>query len=279
MKQYRSTRFWVTGVLIITLALAFLPRFGQPVSAISPDIVISQVYGGGGNSGATYTNDFIELFNRGTSPVSLDGWSVQYASATGTGNFGSSSTQITELPSVSLDPGQYLLIQEAQGSGGTTSLPTPDVTDSSPIAMSASGGKVALTNIATSLGCNGGSTPCTPVALASIIDLVGWDGANFFEGSAAPGTSNTTAILRINDGCTDTDDNGADFTTGAPNPRNTASPLHFCTGPTNPSGQGVADPGLVQAGETSLLTVVVTPGENPISTGIAVTCDLSAIGG
>jgi hypothetical protein len=29
-------------------------------------VVISQVYGGGGNTGATYTHDFIELFNSGT---------------------------------------------------------------------------------------------------------------------------------------------------------------------------------------------------------------------
>src|ERR1019366_7627129 len=49
----------------------------------SADIVISQVYGGGGNSSAQYQNDFIELFNRGTSAVSITGWSVQYASATG----------------------------------------------------------------------------------------------------------------------------------------------------------------------------------------------------
>ena len=31
----------------------------------------------GGNAGATDRNDF-ELFNRGTSPVNLTGWSVQY---------------------------------------------------------------------------------------------------------------------------------------------------------------------------------------------------------
>jgi predicted extracellular nuclease len=52
--------------------------------SVNAQIVISQVYGGGGNSGATYKNDFIELFNPSTSTVSLAGWSVQYASATGT---------------------------------------------------------------------------------------------------------------------------------------------------------------------------------------------------
>ena len=53
--------------------------------AASDGVVISQVYGGGGNAGASFTHDFIELFNRGTAPVVLDGMSVQYASATGTG--------------------------------------------------------------------------------------------------------------------------------------------------------------------------------------------------
>jgi predicted extracellular nuclease len=245
--------------------------------AASPNVVISQVYGGGGNSGATYKNDFVELFNRGATPVSLASMSIQYASATGTGNFGGTSTQITPLPSVTLDPGHYFLIQEAPGSGGTTSLPTPDVTDSSPISMSASGGKVALVNSTAGLGCNGGSTPCSPAQLALIVDLVGWDGANFYEGSgAAPGTSNTTAVLRTNGGCTDTDDNAADFTADSPTPRHSASPIHDCTAP---SGVGEAIPALASPGDGTLLTVTVTPGVDPTSTSLAVTADLSAIGG
>ncbi|HSD67843.1 MAG TPA: lamin tail domain-containing protein, partial [Vicinamibacteria bacterium] len=178
--------------------------------AVSPNVVISQVYGGGGNSGATYRNDFIELFNRGGSPASLAGWSVQYASATGTGSFGSNTGQITELPAVTLAPGQYLLVQEAQGTGGTTGLPAPDVVDTTPINMSGTGGKVALVSTASPLGCNGGSTPCPPAALALIVDLVGWDGANFYEGSPAPATTNTTAALRAGGGCVDTDSNASD---------------------------------------------------------------------
>ncbi len=55
----------------------------------------------------------------------------------------------------------------------------------------------------------------------------------------------------------------------------------FGSGPvtTNPTGTGAADPDLVKTGDTSLLTVAVTPGENPTSTGLAVSCDLSTIGG
>jgi hypothetical protein len=263
------------GVLVAMAALIPLPA----ARAVSPNVVISQVYGGGGNSGATYRQDFIELFNRGGSPVSLAGWSVQYASATGTGSFGSSNTQITELPAVTLAPGQYLLIQEAQGSGGTTNLPAPDVIDATPIPMRGTGGKVALASIATSLGCNGGSTPCPPAALAQIVDLVGWDGANFFEGSPASATTNTTAVLRAGGGCTDTDNNGADFAAGAPSPRNSGSPLNACAGPTNPTGVGTASPASLPAGEATTLAVDVTPGQSPTSTGLAVTTDLGAIGG
>lgn len=55
---------------------------------------------------------------------------------------------------------------------------------------------------------------------------------------------------------------------------------HASGGSTNPSGVGAAVPSTVVPGySTPLLTVAVTPGTNPTSTGLAVTCDLSAIGG
>ncbi len=91
-------------------------------------------------------------------------------------------------------------------------------------------GKVVLVNSTAGLACNGGSAPCLPAQTALIVDLVGFGGANFFEGaSATPTPSNTTAALRLNGGCTDTDNNGSDFSTGAPVPRNTASALTTCT--------------------------------------------------
>jgi predicted extracellular nuclease len=195
----------------------------------SSQVVISQVYGGGGNSGATLRNDFIELFNRGATPVSLAGWSLQYASATGTGNFGGTTTQITLLPSVILQPGQYYLVQEASAAAIGVPLPTPDLTDATPINMSGTAGKVALVNTITPLGCNGSSTICSPASLATILDLVGYGGANFYEGSGpTPAPSNTTSVFRINNGCTDNNSNNTDFTAGTPNPRNTASTLNPC---------------------------------------------------
>jgi predicted extracellular nuclease len=223
-----ASRFVVAAMAtVMGLGLAGLQP--PPAAAVSPNVVISQVYGGGGNTGAQYQNDFIELYNRGAAAQSLNGWSVQYTSATGTGNFGSSTNLLTELPNVSLQPGQHFLVREAAGTSCAglpcgSSLPTPDAIDASPIAMSGSAGKVVLVDQATGLGCNGGSTPCSATQLGHIIDLVGYgtgaSGANFYEGAApAPTLSNSTAAFRANDGATDTDNNGADFTAAAPNPR------------------------------------------------------------
>lgn len=186
-------------------------------SAHAAGVVISQVYGGGGNSGAPLHNDFIELFNAGDTAQSLNGWSVQYASSSG-----STWNNATALPDVTLDPGEYLLIQEAAGSGGGDPLPTPDVTGS--ISMSGSAGKVALVNTTTSLS---GSCPSD----ASIVDFIGYgSAASCAEGSPTANLSNTTAALRNAAGCTDTDDNSADFTIDAPAPRNSATPLNPCGG-------------------------------------------------
>jgi hypothetical protein len=204
MKHFRLTTFF---------ALAFGLLIGMNES--TGQVVISQVYGGGGNSGATYTNDFIELLNTGTTDVSLNGWSVQYASATGT------SWQVTNLTSPVLMPGQYYLIQQAQGTGGTIPLPTPDAIGIIPLA--AASGKVALVANTIALA---GSCPSGP----DIMDFVGYGTANCFEGSgAAPLLSNANAGLRLNDGCTDTNDNAADFIAGAPIPRNTSSPFNNCS--------------------------------------------------
>ncbi len=223
-------------VLLSALAVTLLVLLVQPAGAVSPDLVVSQVYGGGGNSGAQFTNDYIEIFNRGSSAVNTDGYSLQYTSASGTGNFGSATNLLTELPSITVAPGQYVLVQEAAGTTPSAPLPTPDVTDATPINMSATGGKVVIVTGDAPLGCNGGSTPCDSTQLARIVDLVGYGAANFFEGSGpTAATSNTTAALRNAGGCTDTDNNAGDFTIAAPTPRNTATTPSPCVGDAAPS--------------------------------------------
>ena len=183
----------------------------------SATVVISQLYGGGGNSGAPFRNDFIEIFNNGTSAVNLAGWSVQYASAT------ASTWSVTPLTTVTLLPGQYYLIQESSGGSNGVSLPAPDATGT--IAMAAASGKVALVTNTTALT---GACPDDP----NIVDLVGYGStANCFKGSApAPAASNTNALLRAANGCTDTRNNATDFAAGVPNPRNTESLAVVCAG-------------------------------------------------
>jgi uncharacterized protein (TIGR03437 family) len=186
-------------------------------------LVISQVYGGGGNASATYTNDFIEIFNRGNTAVSLNGLSVQYAAATSTsGNY-----SVTVLPNVLLQPGQYFLIQES--SAGAVGIPLPTPNANGTIAMAAGAGKVALVNSSTALaaaGCPSGPT---------IIDFVGYGTtANCREGASTadngPGpANNTSSAQRKLAGCQDVNNNQTDFATAAVNPRNTATVISQCS--------------------------------------------------
>lgn len=181
-------------------------------------IVINEVYGGGGNSGATLTNDFVELINKGTSSVTLTGAYLQYTSAGATGTFNDSNK--LALPTITLSAGQKYLIQLVAGTGGTQALPTPDfnptgaAAPNAPLALSGTTGKIALT-----------SDNVSPTAANSsnILDFVGWgSGASLSEGNApAPATTNTTSITRTNG--IDTNNNGADFTAGAPSPENSTS--------------------------------------------------------
>lgn len=180
-------------------------------------VVISQVYGGGGNSGATLRNDFIEIFNRSAAAVDLTGWSVQYASAAGT------TWQVTPLAG-SIAPGSYYLIREAAGAGGTEDLPPPDALGAIP--MAAGSGKVALVSVGTALS---GACP----SATTLVDFVGYGAANCSEGGAtAPALANTTAAVRKLNGCQDNGNNAGDFEELAPAPRNSASPVESCAPPT-----------------------------------------------
>lgn len=235
----------------------------QPLPPVN-NVVISQVYGGGGNTGSTLMNDYIELINHSSSPVNLNGWSVQAFVST------TSTWQITPLTNFTLQPGQYYLIQESQGAGGTDPLPTPDAIGT--IAVSSTSTKVALVNNTTLI-----TTACPNAGAAGIVDLVGYGPTDCFEGSApAPLLSNTTADFRLNGGCFDTNDNSVDFVTGAPSPHNTSSAAHLCT---SLSATGSANPSTVLQGNSTTLTVHVAPAQNPDSTGLTVIADLSLIGG
>jgi predicted extracellular nuclease len=211
-------------------------------------VVISEVYGAGGNSGAAYNRDYIELFNPTSAPVSLDGMSVQYRSAGGTVD----PTGVTPLTGT-IGAKSYYLVAEAGGANGVA-LPPAQVTGT--FNMSATTGTVFLATQTSPL-----TTPPTGSLTGdpAIADLVGFGGSNTFETALAPSPSATTSIARDASG-KDTDDNSADFTTGpgtpgeapggSPEPPGEPLPIADIQGPTDVSpyvGQTVTTDGVVTA--------------------------------
>lgn len=190
--------------------------FVSVIAFANAQIVISEIYGGGGNSGSTLKNDYVVLKNIGSATASLTGATLQYAPAAGT------FTQYHTLPNITLNPGQTYLIQEATGGGGTVDLPTPDFIattvvnfDGSPnpsvgIGIAVTSGKIVIAN---------NNVQVTGPTSTNVVDFVGYGiAANQYEGPGpAPSPTTTTAIKRISG---DTNNNTVDFTTGAANPIN-----------------------------------------------------------
>jgi hypothetical protein len=221
MKKRNSNKFSLILVFIMLFNLVLpnisLNTVSAATGAIANHVVISQIYGANGNA---YKNDFIELYNPTGSDISLSGWSVQYASATGT------NWSVHQL-SGTIKAYSYYLVVEAAGTSGTVPPPSDATPSTGPLNLSGTTGKVALSNKINALS---GQVPI------GAIDLVGFGTATGFEGTgAAPAPSNTTSIYRRPYDSTnltsgkgngwDSDDNKSDFIGGVtPNPRNSASP-------------------------------------------------------
>ncbi|WP_197429817.1 ExeM/NucH family extracellular endonuclease [Auraticoccus cholistanensis] len=200
-----------------------------PTALAAPEgdeVVISEVYGGGGNSGSVYSNDFVELYNPTGEAVTVDGWSLEYFSAAG-GSGGSVTLQ------GSVPAGGHYLVQLAAGSQPSQPLPSPDVTGG--LTLSGTQGRVALFDVADGpalpTGDVAGDRAGTPDEL---VDYVGFGAASTFEGSGpAPAISNATSASRDADG-TDTDDNATDFAPSAPSPQSSGA----VPDPDDPTGPG-----------------------------------------
>ncbi|MFJ9350878.1 endonuclease/exonuclease/phosphatase family protein [Streptomyces sp. NPDC101237] len=234
MQIHRPSASRIAGAAFVAAAataavvVAPLPAaFATP----SANAVISEAYGGGGNSGATLTNDFVELANRSTAAYSLDGYSVQYLPASASAN---SPWQVTPLTGA-LPAGGTYLVGEGAGAGGTTALPAADATGST--AMSATAGTVALVKGTAALTCKT-AADCT--GDPDVVDLLGYGTAVVREGRDAPATSNTTSVSRAAS-LADTDDNAADFTAGTPTPVNSAGDT--ANGGSGPGPGGPTEPG------------------------------------
>ncbi|MBX3245442.1 MAG: lamin tail domain-containing protein, partial [Acidobacteria bacterium] len=211
---------------------------------VSTTLVISQAYGGGGGTTGTYQNDYVEIKNISSSPQSLNGLSLMYGSATG--QFASSGTNAFGLPDVTIQPGQYYLVQTANAGTGGVILPVAADASTTNLSMSGTNGKVALV-ITASFPVNTCGATATPCALphAGIVDLVSWGTGNNAEGDAATNggaaLTSTQGNVRKAAGCTDTDNNNADFDViTAPVPRNMASSYSAC-GSSGPAPKSIVD--------------------------------------
>ncbi len=171
-----------------------------------------------GVTGAT-TNQFIELYNAGTSPVDISGWTVVYRSSTAITN-----TTAATIPGVAgsgttvLAGGGYYLLGR---SGGYTGSPAANLTFTT--SLSSSGGAVGVLD-----------------PTGAVADSVGYGSANnaLVENCAAPapGTNASpgTSIVRTPNGF-DTDNNCTDFlVTSLPTPG--AANINAVSSTTSPGG-------------------------------------------
>jgi len=256
--------FAVSVFLLLVLVMSAGVGFAQN----NTHAIISQIYAAGGNNGAVLNADYVEIFNPTGNTLTLNNYSIQYASAGG-----ASISTVTILPAtITLAPGQYYLIAGAPGSNGAA-LPVTADAPSTNIAFGATAGKVALVNSTTRL-----ATACS-TSDPSLVDFVAYgSGTNCALGSAAPAPSTTKADVRTNV-CTISNNSGLEFAALDPAPHNSASTPFVCGAPTPLAVTGQATPSTVFSGNSVLLTATVTPATQPVSSGITVAADLSSIGG
>ena len=187
----------------------------------SPGLVISALYGGGGNASATYLNDYVELKNRTAAAINLTGWSLQYG--------GTSGVTTVNIPLTGTVPANgYFLVRGASSGNNGVALPTTFDQDAPTLTLAIANGVVSLVNSLTSL------TSCP--APGAVADLVGYGATPTCSETSATGTALTssTAVFRAGSGCTDTNANAANFTLAAVNsqaPRNAATAALVCTCP------------------------------------------------
>jgi uncharacterized protein len=244
----------LAAAVAVTLSVTALPAaFAAPSSSA----VISEVYGGGGNSGATLTRDYIELANAGQNSFGLSGFSVQYLPGTPSAG---SLWQVSAL-SGAVAPGGRYLVAQATGTGGTVALPASDATGT--VAMSAASGTVALVSGTTPLTCR---TAADCAADTRIVDLVGYGSAVVREGSGPVTGASATASVARAASLADTDDNAADLASGIPTPVNAAGETSGGSGPGEPGGP--TEPGTVRVHDVQG-TTRVSPLVGQSVTGVA----------
>ncbi len=184
------------------------------VGSVQAQVVISQVYTAGGEPGATYRSDFIELHNIGNTSFDVTGWSVQYATAD------SAAWQRTLLNG-SIPGGGYYLVPALSGGGNGAELPPSDALPT--FQMNTAAGKIALVKDQNLI-----AQSCITSPSPTIADFVGYGAADCAEYLPASAPTPSAAIGRTSNGCTDGNSNPIDFVLVAPNPKNSQTVPQLC---------------------------------------------------
>ncbi|MCD9198933.1 ExeM/NucH family extracellular endonuclease [Aeromicrobium wangtongii] len=227
MKTTIVTR-WVAAAAVAVASLVAVPAAPAMATPAGDNLVINEVYNNGGSAGASYAHRFFELYNPTDHDISVNGWSLQYKSATGATFSGK-----TELGDKHLEPGGTLVVRGASNNAATNpgAPVTADIAPDTGLNSAAGSGVIALSRSTATL--------TTSLTDANLVDLVGYGTtANLFEGSARAATGGLALSVTRRTAGADSDDNGADFAAVAPSP---AACGTTCDGPGD-SGGGPVDP-------------------------------------
>jgi len=230
----------LAATCVAALSLGSLVAAPASANTDGTGVVINEAYLSGGSAGAAFTNKFVELYNPTTAPVTLDGLSLQYRSATGTGAFNGVAPLKGTIPA-----GGYFLVQGNSNGTNGAALPTPDATTT--LSPSGTNGTLALVEGTAAVTLTPGST----VGVDGVIDLLGYGTSNTFETAAAAAPTSNTDVRSLNrtDGV-DTDDNGADFTLSAT---------------ITPQNSGDTDPGTGPGTDPKKATIAEVQGTTDVS--------------
>ncbi|MBC2934340.1 ExeM/NucH family extracellular endonuclease [Nocardioides sp. zg-1228] len=260
-----SPRRIAVGAGLAVLAAGLTPIAAATANPAGTDLVISEVYGAGGNTGAVYNADFVELRNPTAAPISLAGKYLHYRAATG--NSGGNPVAL----SGSVPAGGTWLVQMSGVGAVGDALPAPDQTASPVIGMAGAGGQVILATIPSVIP---NTTAGNLAGAPGILDMVGTTGATSFETAATSAPASATVSLNRNQ---DTDNNSADFTTAGPSP--TASAAGPVTGPAVAT---VTNKSFVVGEPITPFTVTATGGATPYTwsaTGLPAGLSISSTSG
>ncbi|MDQ0850637.1 5'-nucleotidase [Arthrobacter sp. B3I9] len=200
------------SVGLIAAPLAAVPALAMEVSPATgtSQVIINEAYLSGGSAGAAFKNKFVELYNTSDAPVSLDGWSLQYRSATSSAAPSFAAPLTGSIPA----KGYYLIKGGANGGAAAVGaeLPAADLTATG-FNPAGGAGTMVLAKQPTALN---------PLAAGSVVDspdvadLLGYGTSNTFETQPATAPASNADVKSLNRSTgADSNNNSADFTLSA----------------------------------------------------------------